>query len=233
MQAILFALDEWARQHLHTAMPGLVRAYDARTLRARVQPALNAMIAMPDGSTEAQERVSIYDVPVQWPGGGGFVFHCDLNPGDQVWLMFSERGLGEFKRTLTIADPPPLVMFATRDAVAYPYRAAPIAPVEGVTGGALRAITPSGAGPVSSVVGATLQSADGAVYISVRDDRVRVRKGAQDVTVQDSGMSADITGTIEATASTSITLVVGGTTLEIVPAGMTLTTPSGTQTWGT
>ena len=205
-QAIIFAIEEWVRLNLRTAMPGIVRAYDARTMRARVQPALRAIVSQPDGSTEAMDRAPIYDVPVTWPGGGGYVFHCNLDAGDTVWLMFSERGLAEFKRTIELADPPPMVMFESRDAVAQPYRAAEIVPAEGVTGGDIRDVTPTGSGEITSVEGATLQSTDGAVYISVHDDRVRVRKGAQDVTVQNSGLSATIEGDIDATATGTATV---------------------------
>ena len=148
-QSIPFAIAEWVRQNLRVHLPGLVRAYDARTMRARVQPALRALVSQPDGSTEPMDRAPIYDVPVQWPGSGGFVFHCDLQPGDPVWLKFSERGIGEFKRTLELADPPPMVMFETRDAVAYPYRAEEIVPVEGTTAGDIRDVTrrPAGRSP--------------------------------------------------------------------------------------
>ena len=193
-QAILFAIQEWVRLNLRTAMPGIVRAYDAETMRARVQPALRAIVSQPDGTNEAMDRASIYDVPVTWPGGGGYVFHSNLDAGDTVWLMFSERGLAEFKRTLTLADPPPMVMFESRDAVALPWRTAAITPAE--------------------TEGAVLQSADGAVYVSVRDDRVRVRKGAQDVTVQDSGLSATIDGDIDATATGTATVTAPTVVLE-------------------
>ena len=179
-QAIPFAIAEWVRQNLRTSIPGLVRAYDARTMRARVQPALNAIVSQPDGSTEAMERAPIYDVPVQWPGGGGFVFHCDLNAGDPVWLLFSERGIGEFKRTLELADPPAMVMFETRDAVAYPYRAAEIEPVGGTTGGDIRDVTPTASGPVTSVVGATMQAADGDPYIHMEPGQIIFRVGDDD-----------------------------------------------------
>ena len=193
-QAIPFAIEEWVRQNLRTAVPGIVRAYDADTMRARVQPALRAIVSQPDGSTEAMDRASIYDVPVTWPGGGGFVFHCNLDPGDTVWLMFSERGIAEFKRSLELADPPPMVMFQARDAVALPWRAVAITPAE--------------------TEGAVIQSGDGAVYVSVRDDRIRVHKGAQDVTVDDSGLSATIDGDIDATATGTATVTAPSVVLE-------------------
>ena len=152
-QAIAFYVEEWARQNIRTAVPGIVRAYDATTMRARVQPALRAIVSQPDGTDEAMDRASIMDVPVTWIGAGGFVSHMPLTAGDTVWLMFSERGIAEFKRTLGMADPPPMVMFQARDAVALPWRTAAITPVDG----------------------ATIQTADGSVYVAVEAARVTAK----------------------------------------------------------
>ena len=152
-QAIAFYVEEWARQNIRTAVPGIVRAYDASTMRARVQPALRAIVAQPDGTDEAMDRASIMDVPVTWQGAGGFVAHFPMAAGDTVWLMFSERGISEFKRTLTMADPPAMVMFQARDAVALPWRTEAITPVDG----------------------ATIQTADGSVFVSVEAAKVTAK----------------------------------------------------------
>lgn len=153
VQTIEFAIQEWARQNIRTAVPGIVRHYDAGTMRARVQPALRAIVSQPDGTDEAMDRASIMDVPVTWQGAGGFVSHFPMAAGDTVWLMFSERGISEFKRTLALADPPPMVMFQARDAVALPWRTAAITPVDG----------------------ATIQTADGSVYVAVEAARVTAK----------------------------------------------------------
>ena len=192
MQAIEFAIREWVRQNLRTCVPGIIRAYDARTMRARVQPALNAIIAQPDGSTEALERAPIYDVPVIWPGGGGFVFHAALVSGDTCWMMFSERGIGRFKESLELADPPPMVMFASCDAVALPWRTAEIVPVEGHAAGSIHEVTPTAEGDLTAVEGAILQSVSGETHIHARGETVRVK--AVEVAIEG---EVTITGNLE------------------------------------
>ena len=200
-RAIPFAIREWVRQNLHTGMPGEIIAYDTASKRARVQPSLRAIIAQPDGTQESMARAPIWDVPVLWPGGAGFIFTSGLVRGDQVWLSFSERGLDLWKQDWALADPPPFTMFEMRDAVAHPIGAQEITPVEGTSEGALSEVTPTGSGARTRVDGATMQAVDGDPYVQVTQDK--------------------------------IVLKVGGTTLELVTGGMTLTTPSGTQTWGT
>ena len=88
-------VQEWARQnapHRRAGHRPRLRRQQ-RTMRARVQPALRAIVSQPDGTDAPMDRAPIYDVPVVWPGGGGFVFHCNLIAGDTVWLMCSERGI--------------------------------------------------------------------------------------------------------------------------------------------
>ena len=120
------AIEEWARNNVRTAWPGFIRGYDAPTMRARVQPAIRSMFQRRGQSPECQDRASIFNVPVHWSAAGGFASHMPAQPGDHCWIMFSMRGMDEFKRTLEMADPPPMVQMAQKDAVAYCYRAEPI-----------------------------------------------------------------------------------------------------------
>ena len=176
-QAIPFAIEEWCRTNLNTSMPGVIRAYDARTKRARVQPALNAMIQAEDGSVESLPRAPILDVPVQWPGGGGFVFHAPLVAGDAVVLEFSQRGLDAWKEAWALADPPVKVQFEMRDAFAYPLGAKTITPVMGTASGSIKQVTPQADGDLIVVTGATLQTIDGNVFVRVAPDEVRLSIG--------------------------------------------------------
>ena len=193
VQSIEFAIREWARQNIRTAVPGIVRAYDARSMRARVQPALNSIVSMPDGSDVGMEKVPIYDVPVVWPGGGGFVFHTPLNDGDTVWLMFSERGIWHFKRALQLSDPPPMVMFDPRDAVALPWQSAPISAAESNHGGDISEVTPTSEGPLTFATGATIQAVGGESFIQVRGGEVKILAGnitlAGNVSIVDGGIT--------------------------------------------
>ena len=189
-RAIPYAIREWMRQHLHTGMPGTVLAYDARTLRARVQPSLRAIIDNPEtGTQEAVARAPIWDVPVLWPGGAGFIFTSGLVRGDQVWLSFSERGLDLWKQDWSLADPPPFTMFEMRDAAAHPIGAQEIVPVEGTSEGSLSEVTPTGSGARTRVDGATLQSVDGSVFVRVADDEIKLQIGSIALEITASGFA--------------------------------------------
>ena len=190
-RAIPFAIREWLRQNLHTALPGEIIAYDARTKRARVQPSLNALIAQDDGTQEAMPRAPIWDVPVLWPGGGGFIFTSGLARGDQVWLSFSERGLDLWKQDWSLADPPPFTMFEMRDAVAHPIGAQTITPVEGTSDGDLSEVTPQASGSRTRVDGATLQAVDGDPYVQVTQDKIVLKVGRSTITITDSDILLD------------------------------------------
>ena len=178
-EAVPLAIAEWARNNVRTAWPGFIRGYDARTMRARVQPAIRTMVQRE--AVEVMDRASIFNVPVLWMAAGGFASHMPASPGDHCWIMYSMRGMDEFKRTLAMADPPPMVQMGQKDAVAIPYRALPINWV--------------------ATDGAVIQHESGSSSIVIRQN--------------------------------SITLNVGGSTLTLENAGMTLVTPSGTQRWGT
>ena len=123
-------------------------------------------------------RAPLWDVPVLWPGGGGFIFTSGLARGDQVWLSFSERGLDLWKQDWALADPPPFTMFEMRDAVAHPIGAQEIVPVEGTSDGELSEVTPQASGSRTRVDGATLQSVDGSVFVRVADDEIKLQIGS-------------------------------------------------------
>ena len=109
-----FVLRQWSREELHTGMPGIVETYDSAKRRARVVPAINALMA--DGSFVA--RPPIVNVPVLWPSFGGITIEAsELIAGTAYWLSFSERGLGLFKEALAVSDFPKERFFDAGDAV--------------------------------------------------------------------------------------------------------------------
>lgn len=158
-QALAFHSRQWAKANLHTAIPGIIRAYDAPTKRARVQIALNMLLT--DGTTKA--RPILLDVPVIHPSGGGLVCHINLVPGDGVWLIFSERGIQHFKRTYDVADPPKSYHFAETNAVAFP-------------GFGALSITPA------STTGLSIQTEDGQTSIVMTPGEITIR--AQHLVIQ-------------------------------------------------
>ena len=108
-----------ALKNVNTLMPGKIRSYDAATQRAVVVPSLRLLLT--DGT--ARERQEIANVPVVHPSGGGFSIHFPVSSGDDVLLLFCQRGITDWKGKQGrgesgMSDPDPSVFFSTRDAIA-------------------------------------------------------------------------------------------------------------------
>ena len=113
--ALRFAFRQ-SLKDIYTCMPGIVESYDDTTRRAVVRGALN--IVKTDGDEVPRE--AIHNVPVIFPSGGGFSLTFPLGQGDPVLLVYSQRGLSEFKRSLDLSTPDADGFFAEKDAVAIP-----------------------------------------------------------------------------------------------------------------
>ena len=135
----------------HTSIPGEIREYDSSTKRASVQP-LNLLLT--DGTSIP--RATYVDVPVIQPSAGGWVFNLPVQPGDAVMVLFSERGIENFKNTFKVADLPDDIVMAERDAVA---------------------LLGFGALNISPVTdqGISIQSEDGSVYMTLENNAVTVK----------------------------------------------------------
>ena len=114
-QAIRFAIRQ-SLKDMYTCMPGIVESYDAETRRAVVKGALNIVTT----KKEEIEREAIHNVPVMFPSGGGFTMTFPLEPGDAVLLLYSQRGLAKWKKTLGVAAPDTIGFFSEKDAIAIP-----------------------------------------------------------------------------------------------------------------
>lgn len=74
-------------KQLHTMLPGIVSKFDPATQSAEVQPAIKRIFT----DRGAVALPLCVDVPVQFPGGGGFWLTFPVQPGDECALYFSER----------------------------------------------------------------------------------------------------------------------------------------------
>ena len=195
-----FVLQQWAKASLHTAVPGLIETYDAETRRARIRIALRLVMTTetPGQDGEAMERAPLVNVPVIFPAGGGLTMLFPLQAGDPVLVVFSERGLTDFKTTHDLATPDAGHFFAETDAMA-------------LAGFGPLTLTPA------SQTGATLQTEDGDTYVEVEATRIRLYRGQQEVEVDDAKLRANIQGDIEAEASGDIDATAGGTATVTAP----------------
>ena len=142
-------------QNVNTCLPGEVQMYDPATRRARVVTAVQKSVR---GSYINDPP--IVDVPVIMPHASGYGIYPPIHAGDLVMVVFSQRGIGTFKRRLASGSPPDRVgFFSFQDAIAIPgWGPATVTPVA----------------PEALVV----QKDDGTIYISVGDDGVELGDNA-------------------------------------------------------
>ena len=167
-EAVRFALEQWSKG-LNVCLPGLVADYDPASRRVSVQPAIYTL--MTDGALI--DPPVIPNVPVVWPGGGGFVATFPLAAGDPVILIFSQRGLTAFKTAHDLSPPDPDALLSIRDAFCIPALGKP------------GAITPA------SQTGAAIQSEDGAEFIAIEPGGIQIRTTGR-VSLTDSTGTRDL-----------------------------------------
>ena len=74
-----------------TALPGIIQSFDATTLTAQVQPAIQSTFTGPD---QQQKRVTLPllpDVPVVMPHGGKYAATFPISAGDECLIVFASR----------------------------------------------------------------------------------------------------------------------------------------------
>jgi hypothetical protein len=89
LQDTLEHVNENRVAQIWTALPGIVRSYDAAAQTASVQPAVQDFQESEDGERTDRSCPLVTDVPVCWTGGSGQYWHPGLAAGDEVLLVFS------------------------------------------------------------------------------------------------------------------------------------------------
>lgn len=90
---------------LHTAMPGKVVTWDPIGQSVNVQPVIKRAISTYDGEIDHEDLPIVHNVPVAFPGGGGYTMRFPITTGDHVWLMFSEAATARWRTTGQISEP--------------------------------------------------------------------------------------------------------------------------------
>lgn len=77
--------------NLHTSMPAIIMSYDANTRTVTAQPAIQRVFTDGEGLSGPMNLPPCVDVPVIFPGGGGYEITFPVKEGDECLLLFSER----------------------------------------------------------------------------------------------------------------------------------------------
>ena len=103
---------------LRVSMPGRIESFDAAKQLAVVKPLLKNTFDAEDGTPTVETIPVIHDVPVQFPGGGGFASTWPVSAGDPCLLVFSDRSLDRWISNGGDVDPQTVGRHELSDAVA-------------------------------------------------------------------------------------------------------------------
>lgn len=143
MKEVYDALDAWvgdAVAGLHVSTVGRVESYDAAKQRAEVQPMIRRGVVLADGTRTTELHPIITDVPVVFPGSGGYSITWPIAKGDTVLLVFADQSLDRWLPRGDIVDPADDRSHTLTDAIAIPGIRPFSAPVSGApsaAGGAM------------------------------------------------------------------------------------------------
>lgn len=82
---------EGKQAEMWTAMPAVLTKFDALRRTCEVQPTIQAVVEDEFGKDKWVTLPLLVDLPVQFPGGGGFVLTFPLQPGDEGLVIFASR----------------------------------------------------------------------------------------------------------------------------------------------
>ncbi len=88
--ALLTALQGF-QAGLWTAMPAIINSYDPVAQTITAQPTIMGRVQARDGSFSWVKMPLLVDVPVCFPGGGGFVMTFPIAQGDEALIVFTSR----------------------------------------------------------------------------------------------------------------------------------------------
>lgn len=161
---------------VHVSLPGRVERYDATKQLVDVKPLLQETVTDADGNETPESLPVICNVPVVFPGAGGFRLTFPVAIGDTVLLVFTDRSLDEWLARGGELEPAHLRRHHLSDAVALPGLHPFSAPWTG-----------------AAADGLTLGK-DGGAQVKVTDVDVVLNGGTRRVARKDDPVSVDLSG---------------------------------------
>jgi hypothetical protein len=182
------ALLDGKQAEIFTALPGIYEAAGKGNNTANVKVAIKGKVLNQSGDWEDKEMPLLINLPICWPGGGGFQLTFPISKGDEGLIVFAQRCIDSWWQSGGVQSQAELRMHDISDGFFIPAMLS-------------QSKAPSTAASTSTV---QLRSADGATYIEVASGNV--------VNVHSAG-GCNITGPVNITGAATITgaLTLGGT----------------------
>ena len=200
---------------LWTAMPAIIRKYDAAKMTVEAEPTIQAQVQAQDGSTSWVTMPMLVDCPVVFPSGGGFTLTFPVAVGDECLVIFANRCIDAWWQSGGIQEQADLRMHDLSDGFALvgprsqPRVLSPAGSGDGVelrNDGRTAYVRIDGSGNIfATTAGNASIDADGDVYANA---------GA-DVAISAGGVASVVAPTINLTGNVTITgnLSVTGTVI--------------------
>lgn len=81
------------QSQMWTALPGVIVAVDLVAMTVQVQPTVQALFTDPNGAQSYVTLPVLPDVPIVFPGGGGYRLTFPVRNGDECLVVFSSRAI--------------------------------------------------------------------------------------------------------------------------------------------
>ena len=105
---------------IHVALPARVESYDSVKQVVSVQPLTKEVSQDESGSPLVESLPIVNNVPVVFPGAGGYQLRFPVTVGDEVLLIFTDRSIDQWKSQGGEVDPIDLRRHNLTDAIAIP-----------------------------------------------------------------------------------------------------------------
>lgn len=196
--------------NLHTALPAIVMSYDANTRTVTAQIAIQRVFTDGEGLNGPINLPPCVDVPVIFPGGGGYEVTFPVKEGDECLLIFSERCIDSWFISGEISPPADYRQHDLSDAIA----------IMGLK--SLNNLEPT------DTAGMKIGGADNKISITDSDVSITVN-GKKQVSLSDKSINLSMNGeggvTSISLTSTKIDASVNGALLSLDKKGLTTNVP--------
>lgn len=103
-----------------TALPGIVQSVDFSAMTCEVQPSIQGTVEGEDGNLTSVNLPLLVDVPIVFPGAGGFLLTFPLGAGDEVLVVFASRCIDAWFQSGGVGRPMEARMHDLSDGFAIP-----------------------------------------------------------------------------------------------------------------
>lgn len=103
-----------------TAIPGIIQSVNLAAMTCVVQPAIQGQIEDENGEIQSVNLPLLVDVPIVFPGAGGFLITFPMAAGDEVLVVFASRCIDAWWQSSGIQRPMEARMHDLSDGFAIP-----------------------------------------------------------------------------------------------------------------